>query len=460
MADMINLNADIAEGWGAYDIGNDAELMKIIKSASVACGFHAGDPNTMHRLCMMAKELGVSVGVHPGFNDLWGFGRRRIQMKPADLEYMTAYQIGALQAMAAYAGLKVTHLKAHGALNNMAAEDESYAMAIGRAIKAVDKSIIYVALYGSQMQKAAEKLGVPMALEGFPDRRYDDDGNLAARSIPDTVLKDPKAAAEQALRMVRDGEIVALSGKRIKVKVPHPVRARRRGDRRGRGARHPQGAGGCRYSRRAPPRHEALGEAGPRAIRQAHPRDHRRHRHAGLGPGAAPGRGGLRDRAGLALGREGAGGRPRAQRPGGELRRRAAPAMPRPPRRRASSSSRCRGRARRQILDEIAPHVAGKLVVDTTVPLVPPRVARVQLPPEHSAALAAQKRLGAGRAAGGGFPQRRRPQAADGRGHRLRRSRVRRRPQRPRGRAGAGQGRRACAACTPARSPTRWRPRR
>jgi UPF0271 protein len=113
----------------------------------------------------------------------------------------------------------VTHLKAHGALNNMAAEDEGYAMAIGRAIKTVDKSIIYVALYGSQMQKAAEKLGLPMALEGFPDRRYDDDGNLASRTLPGTVLKDPKAASEQAVRMVRDGEIVALSGKRIKVKV-------------------------------------------------------------------------------------------------------------------------------------------------------------------------------------------------------------------------------------------------
>jgi UPF0271 protein len=219
MAMMINLNADIAEGWGAYDIGNDTDLMKIIKSASVACGFHAGDANTMHRLCTLAKEQGVSVGAHPGFNDLWGFGRRRIQMKPQDLEYMTAYQIGALQAMASYAGLKVTHLKAHGALNNMAAEDEGYAMAIGRAIKTVDKSIIYVALYGSQMQKAAEKLGLPMALEGFPDRRYDDDGNLASRTLPGTVLKDPKAASEQAVRMVRDGEIVALSGKRIKVKV-------------------------------------------------------------------------------------------------------------------------------------------------------------------------------------------------------------------------------------------------
>ena len=219
MSNVVNLNADIAEGWGAYEIGNDAELMKIIKSASVACGFHAGDPNTMHRLCMLAKELGVSVGVHPGFNDLWGFGRRRIQMRATDLEYMVAYQIGALQAMASYAGLKVTHLKPHGALNNMAAEDEGYAMAIGRAIKTVDKDIIYVALYGSEMHRAAERLGLRLARESFPDRRYDDAGNLASRSIPGTVLKDPKAAAEQAVRMVRDGEIISLSGKRLKVQA-------------------------------------------------------------------------------------------------------------------------------------------------------------------------------------------------------------------------------------------------
>src|SRR5215510_5969878 len=216
MASKINLNADIAEGWGAYDIGNDADLMKIIKSASVACGFHAGDPNTMHRLCMMAKEEGVSVGVHPGFNDLWGFGRRRIHMKPADLEYMTAYQIGALQAMAAYAGLKVTHLKAHGALNNMAAEDESYAMAIGRAIKTDDKDIIYVAPFASEMERAAERLGLPLAREGFADRQYNDDGTLASRAIPGTVLKNPAAAAEQALRLVEAGEIVSRKGKVIK----------------------------------------------------------------------------------------------------------------------------------------------------------------------------------------------------------------------------------------------------
>jgi UPF0271 protein len=219
MAAKVNLNADIAEGWGAYNIGNDAELMKIIKSASVACGFHAGDANTMLQLCTLAKENGVSVGAHPGFNDLWGFGRRRIQMKPSDLEYMVAYQIGALQAMAAYAGLKVTHLKAHGALNNMAAEDESYALAIGRAIKAVDRDIIYVALSGSQMEKAALKLELRLAREGFPDRKYDDDGNLASRTVPGTVLKDPKAAGESAVRMVRDGEVVSVNGKRVKVRV-------------------------------------------------------------------------------------------------------------------------------------------------------------------------------------------------------------------------------------------------
>src|SRR5215475_2779427 len=219
MAKAINLNADMGEGFGAYDIGDDAGLLKIIRSASIACGFHAGDPVTMQRVVAQAAKRGVSIGAHPGFNDLWGFGRRRIDMNPRDLEYMVAYQIGALQAMAAYAGAKVTHLKAHGALNNMAAENAAYAMAIGRAIQAVDRNIIYVALYGTEMQKAAEKLGLPMALEGFPDRRYADDGNLASRAIPGSVLKDPKAAAEQALRMARDGEIVALSGKRIKVKL-------------------------------------------------------------------------------------------------------------------------------------------------------------------------------------------------------------------------------------------------
>lgn len=215
----INLNADIAEGFGAYDIGNDAELMAIIKSASVACGFHAGDPNTMHRLVSLAKKEGVSVGVHPGFNDLWGFGRRRIDMDPKDLELMVAYQIGALQAMARYAGLTVTHLKPHGALNNMAAVREDYALAIGRAIKAVDPEIVYVALAGSQMEKAARTLGLRLAREGFADRHYEDDGNLSPRSIPGTVYKDPAKALAQCLSMVRDGYLISRHGNRVDVKV-------------------------------------------------------------------------------------------------------------------------------------------------------------------------------------------------------------------------------------------------
>ena len=219
MARRINLNADIAEGWGAYDIGDDASLMRIVKSASVACGFHAGDHNTMHRLVMLAKEQGVSIGAHPGFNDLWGFGRREIRMKPAELEYMTAYQIGALQAIARYAGLPVTHVKAHGALSNMAAVDAAYAMAIGRAIKVVDASLVYVALAGSEMEKAGLKLGLRIAREGFADRQYEEDGNLAPRSVAGTVFRDPRKALDQALRMVESGEIIARSGRIIRLDV-------------------------------------------------------------------------------------------------------------------------------------------------------------------------------------------------------------------------------------------------
>jgi UPF0271 protein len=219
MTILINLNADMGEGFGAYDIGNDEALLPIIRSANVACGFHAGDPAVMHRIVRDAVKEGVSIGAHPGLNDIWGFGRRRIDTKPDDLEYMTAYQIGALQALAAYAGAKVTHVKPHGALNNMAAESADYAMAIGRAIKTVDPDLIYVALAGSEMETAGRKLGLRVAREGFCDRQYDDDGNLASRKIPGTVLRDPETVKEQVVRMVIDGEIVSRNGKTISRRV-------------------------------------------------------------------------------------------------------------------------------------------------------------------------------------------------------------------------------------------------
>lgn len=216
---VVNLNADMGEGFGAYDIGNDTEILRIIKSASIACGFHAGDPCTMRQVVSQAQEQGVSIGAHPGFNDLWGFGRRKIDMDPQELEYLIAYQIGALQAIAAYAGEKVTHVKPHGALNNMAAVDEEYALAVGRAIKTVDRDLIYVALAGSRMEWAAEKLGLRLAREGFCDRQYDDDGNLTSRKIPGSVIKDPLIATEQVVRMVTEGAIVSRNGKRISRKV-------------------------------------------------------------------------------------------------------------------------------------------------------------------------------------------------------------------------------------------------
>jgi UPF0271 protein len=219
MAAKVNLNADIAEGWGAYDIGNDAAMMDIVKSANVACGMHAGDANTMHRLVMLARDKGVSIGAHPGFNDLWGFGRRQIRMSPTELEYLVAYQIGALQGIAAYGGLKVTHLKTHGALSNMACVEADYALAIGRAIKTIDPGMIFVVLFGSELEKAGQKLELPIAREGFCDRAYADDGMLAPRSVPGTVLKDPAKATTQALRFVEQGEVVSVTGKVIKAKI-------------------------------------------------------------------------------------------------------------------------------------------------------------------------------------------------------------------------------------------------
>ena len=173
----------------------------------------------MRKVVSEAARQGVTIGVHPGFNDLWGFGRRRIDMRPDDLEYMVAYQIGALQAMAAYSDVKVTHLKPHGALNNMAAENTEYALAIGRAIKAVDASIIYIALAGSEMEKSGRTLGLRVAVEGFCDRQYDDDGNLTSRKIPGSVLKDPAAATRQVIDMIVHNTITSRNGKKIPCKV-------------------------------------------------------------------------------------------------------------------------------------------------------------------------------------------------------------------------------------------------
>src|SRR3954464_11743228 len=164
----IDLNSDMGEGFGAWKMGDDEAMLGIVTSANIACGWHAGDPGIMFRTAERARQNDVAIGAHPGFGDLWGFGRRIIRGDSgADIERMVAYQIGALQAVAALAGHRVTYVKAHGSLNNMANEDEVLALAIARAIKGVDRTLVNVCMPGLLMEKASETEGVPVAREFF-----------------------------------------------------------------------------------------------------------------------------------------------------------------------------------------------------------------------------------------------------------------------------------------------------
>jgi UPF0271 protein len=215
----ININADIGESYGRFKIGNDVELMPLIGSANVACGMHAGDPGIMVDTIRLAAKNGVSIGAHPGFNDIWGFGRRQIRMRPQELEYLVTYQIGALQALARAEGMTVTHVKPHGALNNMAHDEADYAMAIGRGIKAADRDLIFVANVGSEMCVAGDRLGLRVANESYVDRLYDDSGKMASREREDAVIKDPARAARQVMQFIEERALVSGSGKRIPARI-------------------------------------------------------------------------------------------------------------------------------------------------------------------------------------------------------------------------------------------------
>ncbi|MEX0347428.1 MAG: LamB/YcsF family protein [Rhizobiaceae bacterium] len=216
----IDLNCDLGESFGVYKIGNDEEILKVISSANVACGFHGGDPAVMHRTIEMAKANGVGIGAHPGFNDLWGFGRRRIIVQDvSEIEKMLIYQVGAIQGMARACGAEVTHYKIHGALGNMSCEDEALAMAAARAVKAVAPELIFLVLPNSELEKAGNKLGLKVAREIFADRAYDDNAMLVKRGTPGAMIEDAKEAAERIVRFVQDGAIVSLSGKRIEVSI-------------------------------------------------------------------------------------------------------------------------------------------------------------------------------------------------------------------------------------------------
>ncbi|WP_366657977.1 5-oxoprolinase subunit PxpA [Fodinicurvata sp. EGI_FJ10296] len=216
----IDLNSDLGESFGVYKLGNDEEMLGVVTTANVACGFHAGDPMVMHRTFETAKSNGVAVGAHPSLMDLWGFGRRRIVGEdPRDIEKILVYQIGAALAVGEAVGHRVTHVKTHGVLGTMANEEPELATAIARAIRSVGRDLIYIVMPMGENERAGEKAGLRMAREIYADRTYQDNGNLSSRKDPGSVIHDPEVAADRVVSMVADGAIVSTSGKRMPVSM-------------------------------------------------------------------------------------------------------------------------------------------------------------------------------------------------------------------------------------------------
>ena len=217
--ERIDLNCDLGESFGAYTIGMDSEVLPYITSANIACGFHGGDPLVMERTVAACARAGVGVGAHPGFPDLIGFGRRNMAVTPDEVRTYIAYQTGALLAFCHEQGVRMTHVKPHGALYNMAAKDYALAKAVCEGIRAADESLILLALSGSQMLKAAGEMGLACASEVFADRAYEPDGSLVPRSRPGSMIKDADEAARRVVRMVKEGKVQAIDGQDISIRA-------------------------------------------------------------------------------------------------------------------------------------------------------------------------------------------------------------------------------------------------
>lgn len=215
----VDLNSDLGESFGAYTIGMDAEILKYVSSANVACGWHAGDAVVMEKTVEDAAAAGTAVGAHPGFPDLVGFGRRNMVVTPAEAKAYVKYQLGALLAFTKARGIPLQHVKAHGALYNMAAVDEALAEAICQGVYEVDSGIILLGLANSKMISAAEKVGLRAASEVFADRAYNDDGTLVSRKLPGAVIHDKEVAIARTVQMVTKGTVETINGKAISIKA-------------------------------------------------------------------------------------------------------------------------------------------------------------------------------------------------------------------------------------------------
>ncbi len=215
----IDLNSDLGESFGTYKIGNDAEILSIVTSANIACGFHAGDPIVMQKTVKDALARGCAIGAHPGTPDLVGFGRRKLEISPDEAYTMIIYQVGALSAFIKAAKGEMQHVKPHGALYNMAAKDASLAEAIAAAVYDIDPKLILYGLAGSELIKAGEAKGLKTASEVFADRSYQKDGSLTPRKLPGAVITDEEKSLQQVLGMVKEGMVKTLDGKIIPVKA-------------------------------------------------------------------------------------------------------------------------------------------------------------------------------------------------------------------------------------------------
>jgi UPF0271 protein len=216
----IDLNSDLGEGFGPWSMGDDATMLDIVSTANIACGFHAGDPDIMRATVRLARDRGVAVGAHPGYQDLIGFGRRRLPgMSVAEVENLVAYQVGALAAICALENYPMTHVKTHGALGNVCADDDDIALAVGRAIRAVDPKLAFMVMPGTSTARAAETLGLTPINEIYADRTYADSFNLSPRSEPGSVIHDTGLALARVMDMVGQGRVTSTSGKTLNVPI-------------------------------------------------------------------------------------------------------------------------------------------------------------------------------------------------------------------------------------------------
>lgn len=215
----IDLNADLGESFGRYTLGMDEKIMEVISSANIACGFHAGDPMVMERTVRLAAEAGIAIGAHPGFPDLMGFGRRNMAVSPEEARAYILYQLGALDAFLRPMGIRMRHVKPHGALYNMAAADEQLARAICGAVKDFDPELRLVGLSGSLLIRAAEETGLRAISEVFADRSYEADGSLVSRRKPGAIISDEREALRRVIRMVKEGKVKAINGEEIAIRA-------------------------------------------------------------------------------------------------------------------------------------------------------------------------------------------------------------------------------------------------